>query len=57
MGPCLGIDLALRLLLDAVIADRSRGVECLADLTVVELTALGGRDALADLDIQTVLAG
>ena len=24
---------------------------------VVELTALGGRDALADLDIQTVLAG
>ena len=40
MGPCLGIDPALRLLLDAVVADCGRGVERLVDLTGVELTAL-----------------
>ena len=33
------------------------GGELVAVSVVVELAALGGRDALADLDIQTVLAG
>ena len=40
MGPRFGIDLALRLLLNAIVADGRRGVQRLVDLAGLELTTL-----------------
>ena len=42
MRPGLGVHLALRLLLDAVVADRGGGVEALGDVGVGELDDVAG---------------